>query len=184
MTATYVPTTNALAHWTSYITEQLGREPRGLRDVAAFNAAGKPAVIRVASVVNGKPFPTLFWLIDPAINLAIDRLEAGGAIARLQALVDDSPELRIRMGKDHDAHKVLRASFLTRKERAFLESQRMMVALDKRGIGGIAEPDRIRCLHTWYAAHWVVPNVVGSWVDKALADLEPKINEPIVVTHR
>jgi hypothetical protein len=174
MMATNVPTTNALAQWAGYVTEQLGRTPRGLRDVAAFNTAGKPAVIRVASVVDGKPFPTLFWLIDPVINLAIDRLEAGGAIARLQALVDDSPELRTRMSKDHHAHKALRASFLTTKERAFLESQRMMAALDKRGIGGIAEPDRIRCLHTWYAAHWVVPNTVGSWVDEALAELEPK----------
>lgn len=162
--------TNHLDTWQAYIAEQLGRSPRGLREVAAFNSTGKPAVIRVASVVDNKPFPTLFWLIDPAKNLAIDRLEAGGAIARLQAIVDADAELQLRMRADHDAHKVLRASFLTDKERAFLESHSMMAALEQRGIGGIAEPSRIRCLHTWYAAHWVVPNSVGEWVDRMLAE--------------
>jgi len=165
-----VSSPNDLAVWQAYVAERLGRTPRGLREVAAFNAAGKPAVIRVASVVDDKPFPTLFWLIDPAMNLAIDRLEAGGAIAQLQALVDSTPALRERMHADHEAHKVLRASFLSDKERAFLQSRSMMAALDQRGIGGIAEPTRIRCLHTWYAAHWVVANVVGEWVDTALAD--------------
>lgn len=164
---------NHLDVWQGYIAERLGRSPRGLREVAAFNSAGKPAVIRVASVVDDKPFPTLFWLIDPAKNLAIDRLEAGGAIARLQAVVDADAELQLRMRADHEAHKVLRANFLTDKERAFLESRSMMSALEQRGIGGIAEPSRIRCLHTWYAAHWVVSNVVGEWVDAALADDAP-----------
>lgn len=158
-----------LTLWKAYIAERLGRTPRGLREVAAFTAAGKPAVIRVASVVDNRPFPTLFWLIDPDMNLAIDRLEAGGAIARLQAEVDINPDLQARMRLDHEAHKVLRASFLDQKERAFLEAHSMMAALDQRGIGGIAEPNRVRCLHTWYAAHWVVPNTVGEWVDTALA---------------
>lgn len=158
--------------WKQRVAELLGREPRGFRDVAAFDANGEPAVIRVASLVDGKPFPTLFWLVDPAINLAIDRLEAGGAIAAMQAQVDVSPQLQARMAKDHDRHRALRHSFLTEAELATLERQGMMPALDARGIGGIADPDRIRCFHTWYAAHLVMPNTIGTLVDELLSAAE------------
>ncbi len=155
--------------WRERISELLGREPRGFRDVAAFNEHGEPAVIRVASVVDGKPFPTLFWLVDPAINLAIDRLEAGGAIAAMQSRVDESAQLQACMAKDHDRHRALRHGFLSDGELALLERQGMMPALDSRGIGGIADPDRIRCLHTWYAAHLVTPNTIGALVDELLS---------------
>ena len=59
-------------------------------------------------------------------------------------------------------------------ERKLLASNNMLSALSKRGIGGISEPDRIRCFHTWYAAHMVVPNAVGEIVDQLLADATPR----------
>lgn len=151
-----------VARWRGRIAELLGREPRGLRDIAAFNAEGEPAVIRVASLVDGKPFPTLFWLVDPALNLSLDRLEAAGTIAMLQAEVDAEPELRAAMLNDHAAHRRLRAGFLSVAERDYLEAHGMGDVLANRGIGGIAEPDRIRCLHTWYAAHLVETNSIGT----------------------
>jgi len=154
--------------WHDYITERLGREPRGLRAIAAWDDCGRPAVIRVASLVDGKPFPTLFWLIDPDVSLRIDRLEARGVIAHLQGEVDTSSELRVSMAEDHRRHKALRAGFLSSQERQYLEAKGMMAALDRRGIGGIAEPHRIRCLHTWYAAHRVESNTIGRLVDSLL----------------
>lgn len=157
-----------LARFAPYIEETLGRKPRGLRAIAAFNHLGDPAVIRVASLVENKPFPTLFWLIDPAVNLYLDRLEAGGDIAKLQAKVDNSSALQKAMMADHVRHKLLRESYLTNQERAFLNTTGMMVALEQRGIGGIAEPDRIRCLHTWYAAHLVEPNTIGALIDNVI----------------
>jgi hypothetical protein len=158
--------------WSGRVAELLGRTPRGLRDVTVFDAAGQPSVIRVASVVDGKPFPTLFWLVDPAINLAIDRLEAAGVIAAMQAEVDGSSAMQAAMAADHERHRALRASFLTADEKCFLQAQGMMAALDSRGIGGIAEPHRIRCLHTWYAAHLVEPNTIGAWVAERLSEGE------------
>ena len=50
----------------------LGRKPRGLEDIPVTQANGQPMVIRVASLVEEKPFPTLFWLIDPALCYRID----------------------------------------------------------------------------------------------------------------
>ena len=170
------PDTASLTTWLPYIEQQLGRSPRGLRAIAAFNGRGQPAVIRVASVVDGKPFPTLFWLIDPALNLAIDRLEAAGTIAHWQSDVAASVSLREQMARDHRAHQQLRNRFLTTEERGFLAAAGMLDALDQRGIGGIADPDRIRCLHTWDAAHCVQPNVIGARVDAVLNQSTTDLN--------
>jgi hypothetical protein len=161
-----------VAQWRDFVTERLGREPRGFCDVSAFNAQGKPAVIRVSSVVDGKPFPTLFWLIDANISLKIDRLEAAGWIARLQRDVDISATLQEQMALAHEAHKRVRETFLSEAERTLLTDRGMMSALADRGIGGIKEPNRIRCLHTWYAAHMVEANCIGSAIDQLMASAE------------
>jgi len=161
--------TEELAHWLGYITDALDREPRGLREIAGWNEAGQPAVIRVAPVVDGKPFPTLYWLIDPQWNLLLDRLEASGQIAVLQAMVDQSPALRSQMREDHALYRNARARFMTPEEKQFLEVGGMMSAFTERGIGGIVDPDRVRCLHTWYAAHWVQPNSIGRLIDDIVA---------------
>jgi len=150
----------------------LGREPRGLRAIAVADTEGEPIVIRVASVVDEKPFPTLYWLVGRELCLQIDRLEAAGWIARLQARVDQSALLQRAMRGDHQQHRMSRDSFLTGEEAQFLEQRGMRAALDERGIGGIAEVDRIRCLHTWYAAHLVSANAIGALVDGLLADGE------------
>lgn len=157
-----------VTQWYDFVTERLGREPRGFCDVSAFNENGKPAVIRVSSVVDGKPFPTMFWLIDADISLKIDRLEAAGWIAKLQQMVNESDAIKEQMKQAHDAHNELRDGFLAEEERTLLTSRGMMSALLDRGIGGIQEPDRIRCLHTWYAAHMVEPNCVGMAVDQLM----------------
>ena len=58
----------------------LGREPRGLEAIQVRDDQGRPSVIRVSSLVDGKPFPTLFWLVDKDINYWLDGLEAAGTI--------------------------------------------------------------------------------------------------------
>ena len=143
----------------------LGREPRGLRDIPVASAAGEPMVIRVASLVEGKPFPTLFWLVDPGLGYRIDQEEAGGLIARLQQQIDGDPALQAAMAADHRAHIALRDSYLSDDDRRQLQRAGFTAVLADKGIGGIADFSRIRCLHTWYAAHLVVPNTVGRLLD-------------------
>ena len=150
----------------------LGREPRGLREIPVADARGEPLVIRVASVVDDKPFPTLYWLVGAELCLRIDRLEAAGWIARLQDRVDASMTLQQAMQDDHARHREERSRFLSDAERQLLSEKGMRAALDERGIGGISEPTRIRCLHTWYAAHLVTPNTIGQLVDKLFAEGE------------
>ena len=150
----------------------LGREPRGLRAIPVADALGEPLVIRVASVVDEKPFPTLYWLVGAELCLRIDRLEAAGWIARLQDRVDASKTLQQAMQDDHARHREERLRFLSDAERQLLSEKGMQAALDERGIGGISEPARIRCLHTWYAAHLVTPNTIGQLVDELFAEGE------------
>ena len=90
------------------ITELLGRSPRGLEEVSVSDSRGQPMVIRVASLVGDKPFPTMFWLIDKDLSYCIDREEAGGLIQRLQQRIDDQVQLRESMAADHKAHIALR----------------------------------------------------------------------------
>ena len=157
------------------ISALLGREPRGLEDVAVFSLSGKPVVIRVASLVDGAPFPNLFWLVDAGLVYTIDGDEAGGLIHQFQNQVDSEPSLRESMASDHRAHIALRNSYMTPEIEAQLRSKNYYGVLQRRGIGGIEDFGRIRCLHTWYAAHLVVPNTVGNlldryWVERSSAD--------------
>ena len=143
----------------------LGRAPRGLEDVAVTGPAGEPVVIRVASLVEDKPFPTLFWLVDPALCYRIDQLEAGGLIKQFQQRVDLNANLQRSMRDDHEAYIALRDSYLRPDIRQRLEALGFSEALVNKGVGGIGDFTRIRCLHTWYGAHLVEPNTVGRMLD-------------------
>ncbi len=144
----------------------LGRKPRGLREIAVARKDGAPMVIRVASIVEGKPFPTLYWLIDPEICLRIDREEAGGLIKSMQSEVDASPALQASMAADHRDYIARREDFMTREDREALQAGGLGNALAGKGIGGIGDFRFIRCLHTWYGAHLVVPNTIGRMLDE------------------
>ena len=148
------------------VRELLGREPRGLEEVPVAHADGRPMVIRVASLVDDKPFPTLFWLVDAELSYRIDVVEAGGLIAELQARIDADLALRGAMAEDHRRHIALRESHMDDATRERLRELGFGDVLASKGIGGIADFSRIRCLHTWYAAHLVVPNTVGQLLDQ------------------
>ena len=143
----------------------LGRKPRGLRGVALRTNDGGPVVIQVDSLVDGKPFPTLFWLVDQRLNYAIDQLEAGGLIADFQAQVDASAQLQAAMASDHQAYLDLRGSLTPPEQQLAIQQLGFDPVLARRGIGGIENFTRIRCLHTYYAAHLVIPNTIGTLLD-------------------
>jgi len=123
-------------------------------------------VIRVASLVDDKPFPTLFWLVDGDLSYRIDQAEAGGLIKQFQQRVDTEPALRDSMREDNLAYIRLRESFIDSRTQEQLESLGFAEVFAAKGIGGIGDFSRIRCLHTWYAAHLVVPNTIGVMLDE------------------
>ena len=147
------------------VASLLGREPRGLEEIAVAHPDGRPMVIRVASLVDDKPFPTLFWLIDPALCYRIDQLEAAGLIKQFQQRIDADIELQRGMRNDHLAHIALRDDYMAPAIRQRLGALKFEQVFARKGIGGIADFTRIRCLHTWYGSHLVVPNTVGTLLD-------------------
>ena len=147
------------------IAHLLGREPRGLRAIAVRTTGGRPVVLQVASLVDDKPFPTLFWLVNPQLNLAIDRLESAGVIARLQSQLDADSTLQQQLAKAHRAHIRLRSTLMTNDDRRRIRQLGFESIFAQRGIGGIQNFARVRCLHTYYAAHLVCPNIIGEWLE-------------------
>jgi len=123
-------------------------------------------VIRVDAMVADKPFPTLFWLVDKRLNFAIDQLEARGLIAEFQDTIDASTDLQAELAEDHLAYIQLRQQLMPENIAQALAEKGFGDVLATRGIGGIANFTRIRCLHTYYGAHLVVPNVVGRLLDE------------------
>jgi hypothetical protein len=136
-----------------------------LEEIAVTGSDGEPMVIRVSSLVDDKPFPTMFWLLDPGLCYRIDQLEAAGLIKHLQQSIDADSDLQCGMRDDHLAHIALRDRCMPPAVRLRLRDLGFSEALTNKGIGGIADFTRIRCLHTWYGAHLVVPNTVGGLLD-------------------
>ena len=153
-------------HVRTQVAALLGRQPRGLEEIAVSGEDGRPMVIRVASLVDDKPFPTLFWLIDPQLSYRIDQLEAAGMIKVFQQRIDADETLQEQMRGDHRAHMDLRERYMDEGVRERLENLGFAGVFATKGIGGIGDFTRIRCFHTWYAAHLVVPNTVGSMLDE------------------
>lgn len=160
------PQLNITPQVTEQVARLLGRQPRGLEEIAVARHDGQPMVIRVASLVDDKPFPTLFWLLDPDLCYRIDQVEARGLIKQLQQRIDADPQLQRTMVDDHRAYIRMREACMSPAVRQRLAALGFAQVFVSKGIGGIADFTRIRCLHTWYGAHLVVPNTVGRLLDE------------------
>lgn len=146
------------------IAAQIGRQPRGLVGVSVRCSHGYPQVIRVRPLVDGKPFPTLFWLACPHLARGIDRLEADGWIGRLERRVAEDEELRAGMARAHERYIERRSALLSDSERRSIECRGQASSLLEKGIGGIADGRRLKCLHL-HAAHALADeNPIGAIV--------------------
>ena len=146
------------------VAMQIGRSPRGELAVSVRCSYGYPQVIRVHPVVHGKPFPTLYWLTCPFLAKEIDHLEADGWVKRLQARVMEDASLGTAMHEAHRRYCEQRDRLLSDSERAALEDDGTLRGLTGRGIGGIADWDRVKCLHLHVAHALADKNPIGSIV--------------------
>jgi len=71
------------------LTARLGRPPQADFDVVVRDVDGAPVVVCNAPFTrDATPMPTLYWLVDPELNLQVSRLEAAGGVRAAQAAVD------------------------------------------------------------------------------------------------
>ena len=151
---------------------QLGRSPRGLVGISKRCVHGYPQVVSVSPLIDGKPFPTLYWLTCPFLFHAIASLEAGGMIRKIERQLHNDPCLTKQLVHAHRSYIEERKRLLSQDDVAFLEENAMLPALMERGIGGIADYSRIKCLHL-HAAHALVgDNPVGKIVLQSLTHRE------------
>ena len=138
------------------VARQLGREPRGVLDIAYRCPNGEPAVVKTAPrLPDGTPFPTLYYLTHPALTAAASRLESDGVMR----------EMTERLG--HDAE--LAATYRLAHE-SYLAERDAVEALGISFSGG-GMPDRVKCLHVLIAHALAKGRGVNPFGDEALAML-------------
>ncbi|BEP12284.1 DUF501 domain-containing protein [Acidothermaceae bacterium B102] len=140
------------------VAQQLGRQPRAMRRVAAHCPCGLPDVVETSPrLPDGSPFPTLFYLTCPKAASAIGRLEAAGVMREMTARIADDPDLAAAYQEAHD-------DYLRRRD--------ALDALPKRvSAGGM--PTRVKCLHVLVAHSLAVGPGINPLGDEALAMLPP-----------
>ncbi|GED23008.1 DUF501 domain-containing protein [Halomonas halmophila] len=157
------------------ITEQLGRAPRGIEALAATDGEGTPLVLRMAPIVDGAPFPTLYWLSSERLKIELSHLEAAGVIKQLEARLREEPEFLAAYHQSHRDYIATRWHCMTPAQHTRVQELGYETVLRERGIGGIANWNQVRCLHTQYAHHLCGHNVIGQWLDEhhGVADCLP-----------
>lgn len=149
------------------ITSQLGRVPAGTVKVAIRDIFNIPAVIEVTPIVRQKPFPTLYWLSHRDLSKKIDHLEASGLIKELEIRVEQDAQFKQRLHEAHQDYRDQRVSRLRELEEYQQLPPSFIESLEQKGIGGIADFNKIRCLHMHYAHHLVTgKNPVGTYLDE------------------
>ena len=144
-------------HDIEVVSEQLGRPARDIVGIPARCVCGNPLVVATnPRLEDGTPFPTLYYLTQPAATQAASRLEAEGKMAEYQA----------RLAEDEEAPEAYRLA-----HESFLATRAQLGAIDEiDGISAGGMPTRVKCLHSLMAHSLSVGpgvNPVGDW---ALAD--------------
>jgi uncharacterized protein len=138
------------------VAAQLGREPRGVLEIAYRCPNGEPAVVKTAPrLPDGTPFPTLYYLTHPLLTAAASRLESAGVMRDMTERLDADADLAAAYRRAHE-------SFLA--ERDAIES------LGTTFSGG-GMPDRVKCLHVVMAHSLAKGPGLNPFGDEALAML-------------
>ena len=139
-----------------FVTESLGRKPEGLFTVVVRDELDNPRVIRNDPLLaNGRPMPTLYWLVDPLIRSKIGTLESQGGVKRAE--------------KECDSNSIKEAHKRYSKERDLRVPDSYTGPKPSGGVG--ATRKGVKCLHAHYA--WCLAggkDPGGAWVDKALKE--------------
>lgn len=138
------------------VAEQLGRPPRAIRAVAFRCPSGHPAVVQTSPrLVDGTPFPTLYYLTCPRLTMLVSRLEASGLMREMTDQLATDPGLAAAYLAAHRAYLA---------ERDAIEPLGTDVSA-----GGM--PNRVKCLHVHVAHALAAGPGVNPFGDQALTRL-------------
>ena len=138
------------------VARQLGREPRGVLEIAYRCPNGEPGVVKTApKLPDGTPFPTLYYLTHPVLTAAASRLESTGMMREMAERLRREPELAAGYRRAHESYLA---------ERDAIEPLGTTVSA-----GGM--PDRVKCLHVLIAHSLAKGRGTNPLGDEALAVL-------------
>jgi uncharacterized protein len=162
------------------VAKLLGRPPRAFRRVVVRCPFGRPAVTEQSPYdPRGEPFPTTYWVTCRHLVASISRLEAAGGVERWSERAASEPAL---------AESLERATGEQRRVRRDLadgETGRDGGSSLGLGIGGSANPGRLKCLHAHVAFAFARPGyelgeriaaeIDPLWPGKCCLDADPMI---------
>jgi hypothetical protein len=138
------------------VARQLGREPRGVLEIAYRCPNGEPGVVKTApKLPDGTRFPTLYYLTHPVLTAAAGRLESAGVMREMTERLRRDPVLAAAYRKAHESYLA---------ERDAIEPLGTRISA-----GGM--PDRVKCLHVLIAHSLAKGRGVNPLGDEALAML-------------
>ena len=118
--------------------------PRAFRRVAARCPFGAPAVTEQAPYDDaGDPFPTTYYLTCPQLVAAVSRLEAAGGVERWSEAVGARSGASRRRPRAGDRRSSASSDARSPPARAGRDDGASL----ELGIGGSANPQRLKCLH-------------------------------------
>ena len=116
------------------VTRQLGRPARDILAIAARCVCGRPLVVKTKPRLdNGTPFPTLYYLTQPAATAAVSTLEASGYMVELQDLLQSDSEIS--------------AAYLAAHSQYLAEREAIEVVEEITDFSAGGMPSRVKCLH-------------------------------------
>jgi hypothetical protein len=136
------------------VARQLGREPRGVLEIAYRCPNGEPGVVKTAPrLPDGTPFPTLYYLTHPVLTAAASRLESEGLMREMTERLQQDPDLAAAYRRAHE-------SYLAERD-----------AIEPLGttFSGGGMPERVKCLHVVIAHSLAKGPGVNPFGDQALA---------------
>jgi hypothetical protein len=149
------------------VARQLGREPRGVLEIAYRCPDGEPGVVKTApKLPDGTPFPTLYYLTHPVLTAAASGLETTGLMREMTERLKHDPALAAGYRRAHESYLA---------ERDAIESLGTTFSA-----GGM--PDRVKCMHVLIAHSLAKGRGVNPLGDEALAILagEPAMASVLV----
>ncbi len=116
------------------VSEQLGREARGVVGIAARASDGSPAVVATAPrLPDGSPFPTFYYLSHPEAVAAASRLEAVGVMMEFNELLASDESVREQYLRAHEQ---------------YIEDRDSVGEVEElSGVSAGGMPYRVKCLH-------------------------------------
>ncbi|MFM8774240.1 MAG: DUF501 domain-containing protein [Actinomycetota bacterium] len=120
------------------VERQIGREPRGMLEVAHRCPCGQPDVVVTSPRLDDRtPFPTVYYLTCPRACSAVGRLEGSGVMREMEQRLAQDPARASAYARAHAAYLARRNSIEEVPEIA--------------GVSAGGMPDRVKCLHVLLA---------------------------------